>query len=161
MVSSKQPKLGLTQELSSRISESTTGYTFIPCVGSFTSPGIDTRWKGPPAISVSSERHRQMWGDRNCLSFETAVGGIEPPSHRLTDRRSTARQPTPPPHISLTTFSVSSVQFLLFIFQTSPQIRSSSPLFPMHFLGICSLCQFSISHSFHMTSPCTPHQLLL
>ena len=25
------------------ISESTTGYTFTPCVGSFTSPGIDTR----------------------------------------------------------------------------------------------------------------------
>ena len=41
MVSSKQPKLGLTQELSSRISESTTGYTFTPGVGSFTSPGIE------------------------------------------------------------------------------------------------------------------------
>ena len=27
----------------SRISESTTGYTSTPCVGSFTSPGIDTR----------------------------------------------------------------------------------------------------------------------
>ena len=25
-----------------------------------------------------------MWGERNCLSFETAVGGIEPPSPRLT-----------------------------------------------------------------------------
>ena len=36
--------LGLTQELFfSRISESTTGYTFTPCVRSFTSPGIDTR----------------------------------------------------------------------------------------------------------------------
>ena len=44
VVFSKQPKLGLTQELSfSRISESTTGYTFTPCLGSFTSPGIDTR----------------------------------------------------------------------------------------------------------------------
>ena len=44
VVFSKQPKVGLTQELSfSRISESTTGYTFTPCVGSFTSPGIDTR----------------------------------------------------------------------------------------------------------------------
>ena len=44
VVSSKQPKLGLTQELSfSRITESTTGYTFTPCVGSFTSPSIDTR----------------------------------------------------------------------------------------------------------------------
>ena len=30
-------------ELSSRISESTTGYTFTACVGYFTSTGIDTR----------------------------------------------------------------------------------------------------------------------
>ena len=64
MVTSKQPKLGLTQELSfSRISEYTSGYTFPPCVGSFTSLGIDTRHKGPPAFSVSSERRRQIWGD--------------------------------------------------------------------------------------------------
>ena len=35
--SSKQPKLWLTQEFFSRISESTTGYTFTTCVGSFTS----------------------------------------------------------------------------------------------------------------------------
>ena len=64
VVSSKQPKLGLTQELSfSRISESTTRYTFTPCVGSFTLPGIDTRLKKSPAFSVSSERHRQMWGE--------------------------------------------------------------------------------------------------
>ena len=35
------PKLGLAQELFSRITV-TTGYTFTPCVGSFTSPGIDT-----------------------------------------------------------------------------------------------------------------------
>ena len=42
VVSSKQHKLGLTQELFfSRISESTTGYTFTPCVGSFTSHGIE------------------------------------------------------------------------------------------------------------------------
>ena len=46
MITSKQPKLGLTQELFfSRICESTTGYTFTPCMGSFTSPGIDTRQK--------------------------------------------------------------------------------------------------------------------
>ena len=32
-----------------------------------------------------------MWGERNCLSFETAVGGIEPPSRRSTVRHSTAR----------------------------------------------------------------------
>ena len=63
VVTSKQSKLGLTQELFfSRISESTTGYTFTPCVGSFTSH-IDTRQKGPPAFSVSSERHRQMWDE--------------------------------------------------------------------------------------------------
>ena len=44
MITSKQPKLGLTQELLfSRICESTTGYTFTSCAGSFTSPGIDTR----------------------------------------------------------------------------------------------------------------------
>jgi len=36
-----------------------------------------------------------MWGERNCLSFETAVGGIEPPSPQLTVRRSTARPPLP------------------------------------------------------------------
>ena len=38
--------------------ESTTGYTFTPCMGSFTSPGIDTRKKGPTAFTVSSERQR-------------------------------------------------------------------------------------------------------
>ena len=38
--------------------ESTTGYTFTHCVGSFTSSGIDTRYKGPTAFSVSSGRHR-------------------------------------------------------------------------------------------------------
>ena len=43
-----------------------TGYTFTPCVGYFTSPGIDTKQKGPPAFSVSSERHRHVWGERNC-----------------------------------------------------------------------------------------------
>ena len=62
--------------LFSRICESTTGYTFTPCVGSFTSPGIDTRQKGPPAFSVSSERRRQMWDERSCLRFKTAAGGM-------------------------------------------------------------------------------------
>ena len=38
--------------------ESTRGYTFTPCVGYFTSPGIDTREKGSTAFSVSSERQR-------------------------------------------------------------------------------------------------------
>ena len=59
-------------------------------MGSFTSPGIDTKQKGPPAFSVSSERHRQMWSEQNCLSFETSVDRIETPSidspalHRAT-----------------------------------------------------------------------------
>ena len=51
-----------------RVSETTTGYkhthtqdTHIPCVGSFISPGIDTRYMGPTAFNVSSERHRQSW----------------------------------------------------------------------------------------------------
>ena len=30
--------------------ESMTGYTFTPCVGSFTSPGIDARYKGPTVL---------------------------------------------------------------------------------------------------------------
>ena len=37
--------------------ESTTGYAFTPCVGSFTSPGTGTRQKGPTAFT--SERHGQ------------------------------------------------------------------------------------------------------
>ena len=45
--------------------------------------------------------------------------------------------------------------------QSPSQFRSSSPPFPLHFLGICSLCQFFICHFLHMTSPCTPHQFIL
>ena len=37
VATSKQPKLGPTQDLFSRINEATTGYTFNPCVWSFTS----------------------------------------------------------------------------------------------------------------------------
>ena len=40
-----------------------------------------------------------MWGERNCLSFETAVGGIEPPSPRLTVWRSTMRPPLRTPEV--------------------------------------------------------------
>ena len=36
-----------------------------------------------------------MWGKQNCLSFEMAVGGIEPPSPRLRVRPSAARPPLP------------------------------------------------------------------
>ena len=39
--------------------ESTTGYTFTYRVGSFTSPGIDTSYKGPTAFIVYSERYWQ------------------------------------------------------------------------------------------------------
>ena len=42
-----------------------------PCVWSFTSPGIDTRQKGPPTFSVSSERHRHMWGEWNWWGWTT------------------------------------------------------------------------------------------
>ena len=73
----------------SRNSESTTGYAYTLCVGSFTPPGIYTRWKGPPTfILVSLPKDI---GERSCLCFETAAGGIEPPSSRVTVRRSTAR----------------------------------------------------------------------
>ena len=47
-----------------RIVESTTGYTITPCVGYFTSLGIDTRWKGPTAFSVCFERHWQSGVNR-------------------------------------------------------------------------------------------------
>jgi len=71
------------------ICESTTGY--ILCrVGSFTS-----RQKGSPAFSVSSKRHRQLWGERNCVTFKIAVGGNEPLSPRLAVWRSTVRPPLP------------------------------------------------------------------
>ena len=72
MITSKQPKLGLTQELFfSRICESTVGYTFTPCVGSFTSPGIETRQKGPPAFLVSLPKDMQMWGEEiACVCFK-------------------------------------------------------------------------------------------
>ena len=33
--------------------------TFNPCMGYLTSPGIDSRWKGPTGFSFSSERHWQ------------------------------------------------------------------------------------------------------
>ena len=59
----------------------------------------------------------------------------------------------------LTTSSVSSLQFLLSV---ALFLHSSSPSqFRFSFLGICSLCQFFISHSYHMTSPSTPQQFLL
>ena len=66
-----------------------------------------------------------------------------------------------------TTFSVSSLQFLISIIfyillplfldhiqcNSTSQLRSSSPPLPLHFLGICSLCQFFICHVFYITCP--------
>ena len=80
-VSSKQPKLGLTQELFfSRIIEL---HTFVEY---YTSPAWHRH---------QIKRATDFW----CLFRKTqanvAVGGIEPPSPRLTVRRSTARQPLP------------------------------------------------------------------
>ena len=68
--------------------------THLPPVCDFLLPLAKTPDRRDPlAISVSSERHRQMWGERNYQNFETAVGGIEPPSPQLTVRRSTAWPP--------------------------------------------------------------------
>ena len=44
--------------------------------------------------------------------------------------------------------------------QSPSQFRSSSPPFPFHFLGICSLPVFHLPF-FYMTSPCAPHQFRL
>ena len=45
------------------------GYTFItPCVGSFTSPGTDTRYKG---LIVS--KTQAMWGKQTCSCFEPVL----------------------------------------------------------------------------------------
>ena len=51
-----------------------------PLFGIFYFPWHRHQIEGTTGFNVSSERHRQMWGERNCLSFEMAVGGIEPPS---------------------------------------------------------------------------------
>ena len=48
---------GLTDR-AHQLCESMTGYTSTPCVGYFTSPGNDTRQKGPTAFSVSSTTHK-------------------------------------------------------------------------------------------------------
>jgi len=71
----------------------------LPCVASITSPGIATRHKGLPDFRVSSERHSQMWAERNCLSFETAAGGIGfnhhpsvPSFHSLAIERTTTQR---------------------------------------------------------------------
>ena len=66
------------------------------------------------------------------------------------------------PHVSLTTVSINSLQLLLcFGVLHSPPTLSRSLLTQsglprllfLHFLGICSLCQFFISRSFNMAGP--------
>lgn len=56
------------------------GRFFFPCVGTFISPYIDTRLKGPRASNASSEINRQDGVN------EMAGGGFEPRSHRPTVR---------------------------------------------------------------------------
>ena len=51
--------------LSQRVVKATTCYTFTPCVGSFTSPGIGTSQKGPTALGTPTKRRK-----RNCQSSE-------------------------------------------------------------------------------------------
>ena len=48
----------------------------------------------------------------------------------------------------------------LLLMQSPLQFQCSSPPFPPH-IQASGLCQFIISHLFHMTSPCTSHQFVL
>ena len=70
--------------------EFTTGYTQV-CDRLF--PLAKTPDRREHRLVVSLPKDTGKCGVRNCLRFETAVGGIEPPSPRLTVRRSTTRPP--------------------------------------------------------------------
>ena len=72
------------------------------------------------------------------------------------------QSPTPSIFCCCSSFFSQSLQISLNAVLPSYSRSSSSP-FPLHFLGICSLCQFFISHSFYMSGPFqpTPHQFLL
>ena len=62
--------------------ESTTCYTFTPCVGYFTSPAIDTRIKGPTAFYCkSSERHWQGGAKEigKCFQAASVASSKDPP----------------------------------------------------------------------------------
>ena len=63
----------------SRISESTTGYTFTSVWDHLLTLAWTTDRRDHQLL-VFLPRHKQMWGERYCLSFETPTGGIEPPS---------------------------------------------------------------------------------
>ena len=82
-----------------RTSESTTGYTSL--CGIFDFPWYKHHIKGTTSFYCLFWKTQAMWGEQNCLSFETAVGGIEPPSPRLTVRRSTAWPLVPTTQLSL------------------------------------------------------------
>ena len=76
----------------SRISKSTTGYTFTP-MWDLLIPLAQTPDRRDHSLLVSLPKDTGKCEVMNCPSFETAVGGIEPPSPRLRVRRSTARPP--------------------------------------------------------------------
>ena len=62
--------------------------THLPlCVGSFTSPGIYTRYKCPTAFSVSSERHWH-WesGVKEIAKFPNGLSGIRTRDHSIVSR---------------------------------------------------------------------------
>ena len=106
-------------------------------------------------FSVSSKRHRQMWGERNRLSFETVVGGIEPPSPRLTVRRSTTR-----PLLPSTVTSCDTTDMTLLPLRTYAHVQrygsgNLQTSFPVRILSVPRLrvirnrpitqCQFDVS----------------
>ena len=61
-----------------------------------------------------------------------------------------SQSPTPSIFYCSPPFSTHSFQISLNVVFPSHS-RSSSPPFPLHFLGICSLCHFFICHSFHVS----------
>ena len=61
----------------SRISESTTGYKFTPC-GIFYFPWHRHQIEGTISFYCLFRKTQAMWGERNCLSFKMAAGGLEP-----------------------------------------------------------------------------------
>ena len=128
VVSSKHPKLGLTQELFFCIlfSESSTGYTFTPLCVIFYSSWHRHQIEGTTGFYVSSERHRQMWGERNCISFVTAGGGIEPPSPRLTVRRYTTLPPLLRETALTIVLRISKMETLLLFFSRKKDVTSCS-----------------------------------
>ena len=65
------------------------------------------------------------------------------------------------PVLSISIFNSVPPLSMLLLMQSPSQFLCSSPPFPLHFTGICSLCQRIIFHLFHMASPSAPHQFRL